>query len=461
MRSGYMLEDGLSQAPWGVLAYDKKTDSGGWQRRGTVIQAAVGTSLDIGAVTTKQALSQSASIGVLAAIIGAFLGGMLLNLMPCVFPVLSLKALGFAKAAHADKKHIRRHGWLYTLGVMISFLALAAVLLALKAGGAGLGWGFQLQNPVVVGVLALLFFVIALNLFGLFDIGGRLQNVGAGLTKDGSAKGAFFTGVLAVIVATPCTAPFMAGALGYAFAQPPAMTLLVFSALGFGFALPFLALSHAPGLLARLPKPGPWMETFKQFLAFPMLATTIWLVWVLTLLGGAGGTARILLAMFLVGFAVWLWRRAGNIAKLLALAALLLAGYLTLSLKFAPLATSTVQAADIDPWSPARVADLRAQGHIVFVDFTASWCVSCKVNEKLVLEAQKTKALFERTGTKILIADWTRKDEIIAAELARHGRAGVPLYLVYPPGSDVVAPQILPQTLNYKTIKNALEKAGG
>ena len=296
-----------------------------------------------------------------------------------------------------------------------------------------------------------------MNLFGLFEIGGSLQNTGAGLAQKSGAKGAFFTGVLAVIVATPCTAPFMAGALGFAFAQPAMMTLIVFAALGFGFALPFLALSYMPGLLQRLPKPGVWMDTFKQLLAFPMLATSIWLVWVLSHQSGADGAAGALIAMLMAGFAVWLWKRKSGFAKGLALASLLLSGYFIIGLKSVPAQAGQMSEAQ-DAWSPERVAELRAAGHPVFVDFTASWCVTCKVNEKLVLHRQATKDLFARTNTKVLVADWTNKNKRIADELARHGRAGVPLYLLYPPGMDGEV-QILPQTLTQKTLEKALEKA--
>jgi thiol:disulfide interchange protein DsbD len=329
----------------------------------------------------------------------------------------------------------------------------------LKASGAGLGWGFQLQNPIVVGGLALLFFVIALNLFGLFELGGRFQNTGSSLAQKDGAAGAFFTGVLAVVVATPCTAPFMASALGFAFAQPAAITLLVFLALGVGFALPFLVLSHAPKLLARLPKPGPWMDGFKQFLAFPMLATSIWLVWVLTHLSGADGSARILIAMLMSGFGIWLFKGKRPVAKILAALSLVFSGYLVTSLTFAPLSVARPSAQAHEDWSLEKVATLRAQGHPVFVDFTASWCVTCKVNERLVLDSEKTRALFARTNTKVLVADWTRKDARIAAELARHGRSGVPLYLIYGPGTEPEDPQILPQTLRYSLLERALKAA--
>ncbi|PHS35112.1 MAG: thiol:disulfide interchange protein [Robiginitomaculum sp.] len=451
------LEDGLKDIP-GVLAFEEKTENG-WTRRGIEVLVVAGAKIDIGAVQNASGRGAiHASAGLLATLLGAFIGGMILNLMPCVFPVLSLKVLGFARAAHDERNVIRAHGWLYALGVMLSFLALAAVILALKAGGASVGWGFQLQNPVLVGALALLFFVIAMNLFGFFDIGGHLQNTGSGLATSGGYKGAFFTGVLAVIVATPCTAPFMAGALGFAFAQSAVTTLLIFIALGAGFALPFLALSYAPALLKRLPKPGPWMDVFKQFLAFPMLGAAVWLIWVLSVQTGADGVLRVTGAMLLLGFAIWLWKRKGVFAKILLAVSVLTSGYLVYNLRVATYEQGLAELPKAQAWSPERVAQLRSEGKIVFVNFTAAWCVSCKVNDKLVLQRRATIELFARTNTVMLIADWTRRDDRITAELTRHGRSGVPLYLVYPPGTHKVDPQLLPQVLSYKTLEKALAK---
>ncbi len=453
------LEDGIKNVP-GVLAFEENI-AGSWQRRGIEIAAVAGAKIDIGAVeaTPGTGNMHGPSIGLWAALVGAFIGGLILNLMPCVFPVLSLKALGFARAAHEDRSVIRKHGWLYTAGVMVSFLALAVIVLALKAGGIGIGWGFQLQNPVLVGALALLFFVIALNLFGLFHIGGSLQNTGSDLAASGGAKGAFFTGVLAVVVATPCTAPFMAGALGFAFAQSALMLVLVFVALGVGFAVPFLALSYAPGLLARLPKPGPWMDTFKQFLAFPMLAAAVWLVWVLSAQTGTGGVWRILGAMLLIGFAIWLWKYKGIVAKAALILSVLMGAYLLKDLGVAEREQELAALPQTSVWSPERVAELRAEGHIVFVDFTAAWCVTCKLNEIGTINKPKTQELFAKYGVKTLVGDWTSRDDAITKELARHGRSGVPLYLVYRPGKDDISPQILPQGLNYKIIEEALKKA--
>ena len=463
LEPSFGLEDGIKNIP-GVLAFEEKIDDAGevkWVRRGIVVAAEAGANIDIGAVEAapKSNGASAKPISLWAALFGAFIGGLILNFFPCVFPVLSLKALGFARAAHEERSVIRRHGWLYTAGVMLSFLALALIILVIKASGTSIGWGFQLQNPILVGALAVLFFAIALNLFGLFEIGGRLQNTGSDLATSGGAKGAFFTGVLAVIVATPCTAPFMAGALGFAFLQSAFMLALIFIVLGAGFALPFLALSYAPGLLAKLPKPGPWMDTFKQFLAFPMLAAAVWLVWVLSIQTGAGGIWRILSTMLLLGFAVWLWKYKGIIAKIALALSVLLGAYFVKDLGVAEREKMLSELSQSSIWSPELLAEYRADGHIVFVDFTAAWCVTCKANAVSVLHTQRTQELFVRTGTKMLVADWTRHNDVITEELARHGRSGVPLYLVYGPGVDDSAPQILPQTLRYKIVENALAKA--
>lgn len=447
-----------------LLAYEINQE-GKWKPFGEIITAEANANVPLGqAINASQTNAATPSgFGFWAAVFSALIGGLILNLMPCVFPVLSLKALGLARSAH-DPKILRRHGWLYTAGCIVMFMTLAGLLLLLKAGGAAIGWGFQLQNPILVSVMALLFFVIALNLFGVFEFGGRavskLQNIGSDtLNPKHENRAAFLTGVLAVIVATPCTAPFMAGALGFALAQSALISLIVFLSLAIGFAAPFLILSYSPKLLSKLPKPGPWMDVFKQALGFPMIMAFIWLIWVLSSLGGNEAVIKTLLTATGIWFLIWSWRFKPILVRAISFIVLLFTVWGIFSISSIQETPTNSPHEQAQTWSPERVAELRAAGHTVFVDFTARWCVSCKVNETLILNTSRAKKLYARTNTKVLIADWTRKDDIIAAELARHGRSGVPLYLVYPAGTTPVSPIILPQTLTFKSLTGALEQA--
>lgn len=400
----------------------------------------------------------AAALDLIGYILAAFLGGLILNVMPCVFPVLSIKALSLAGGAHDGTA--KRHGLLFLAGVMASFLALGVVLIALKSAGQAVGWGFQLQEPALIAALALLFFGIGLNLAGVFEFGGGLQNVGGGLAAKGGDVGAFATGVLAVIAATPCTAPFMAGALGWAATAPPAASLAVFAGLGLGFAAPFTLLAFAPGLQKLLPKPGPWMVRAKEFFAFPMFAAAVWLVWVLSVQTGAMGTLALLAVMVAFAFAVWGWRQ-GMIWR--AIGAVVLIGVAVTAWK--PM-TSVVAAAEpaqqeagaAGVWSLERVAELRAANTPVFVNFTAAWCVSCKANEAVALSRPGLKQFMTDHGIVYLKGDWTARDSVIAAELAAHGRSGVPLYLYYAPGAN--EPVVLPQLLTEGIVRNAIEAAG-
>ena len=331
------------------------------------------------------------------ALLLAFLGGLLLNLMPCVFPVLSLKALSLVGRAGGSAAGARKHAAAFTLGVVLSFEALAGGILAARAAGASLGWGFQLQNPFVVAALAALFVGLGLNLLGFFELGGRLMGLGAKASSGEGYGGSFLSGVFAVVVAAPCTAPFMGAALGWALLRPAPEALAAFAALGLGTAAPYALLASWPALLKRLPRPGPWMETLKKLLALPMLATAAWLLWVL---------ARLLAPA--PGLDAALWK----------------------------------------PWSAAAVAESRAAGKTVFVDFTAAWCLSCQVNERVVLSRSEVHAALSKPSVAAYQADWTSRDPVIAAELRAHGRAGVPLYIVYPPGgAAVVLPEILTPSL--------------
>ena len=444
----YLWNEAPPKAFEGVLTYQQ-----GGTLKGIDVALAVGQSLNIGAAAVPKAAVGGVTMW--TAIIGALIGGLILNLMPCVFPVISIKALSIAKSAHGERSAIRREAWLYTAGVIATFLLLTLILLALKAGGAEIGWGFQLQSPKVVAVLAVLLFVIGLNLLGAFEFGSGLQNTGQGLTQKSGAAGSFFTGALAVIVATPCTAPMMAGAVGYALAAPAIVTLAVFMALAIGFALPFLLIAYVPGLLSKLPKPGPWMVRFKEVLAFPMFAASIWLVWVLSLQAGEGGVLFALSAMLAIGLAIWFFKAKTIFGKALGALSVLAAIALPISITANTVSTDlSASKLEAEAWSPARVAALQAEGRPIFVDFTAAWCVTCKVNEKVVLNKAKTQKLFEETNTAFLIADWTNKDDVIAAELAKYGRAGVPLYLVY--SNNSVSPAILPQVLSHDVIREAI-----
>ncbi len=407
------------------------------------------------------------------ALLLALAGGAMLNLMPCVFPVLSLKVLGFARHAE-DRRALLVGGLAYTVGVVASFVALAGLLLALRAGGEQLGWGFQLQNPAVVAVLAALFTLIGLNLAGVFEIGSVLPSSWAAAQARHPHLDSALTGVLAVAVASPCTAPFMGASLGAAVALPTAQALTVFAFLGLGMALPYLAASAWPQLARLLPRPGVWMAHFKTLMAFPMFATVIWLVWVLGQQTGVDGAAALLLLLLALAFLVWTLgsqtlgtvarRGLGTLAVVVMAAALFwTAPALHQEAVVAPGSASTAPGAldpvgsenTWQPWSAERVAQAQAQGRPVFVDFTAAWCVTCQVNKRTVLSRSEIKALFEARRVLLLRADWTRRDPAISAELARLGRSGVPVYAVYAPGA--AAPKLLSEILSSSEVRQAIE----
>jgi thiol:disulfide interchange protein/DsbC/DsbD-like thiol-disulfide interchange protein len=401
-----------------------------------------------------------ADLGLAAAALFALLGGLILNLMPCVFPILAMKAASLAGHGGGDHAEARRQGLAFGAGAVLTFLALAGGLIALKAAGSAIGWGFQLQSPPVVAVLALLMLAVALNLSGLFEVGTSLQGAGAGLASRGGVIGAVFTGALAVVVAAPCTAPFMGPALGWALTQTPLAALAVFLFLGIGFAAPFVLVAFAPALLSRLPKPGAWMETFRKALAFPMYGAAAWLAWVLAQQAGADDLAKLFAAAVVVGLAAWLigmsQRRvaAGGKATLLALVAVGLGAVSVTAVAWPQDKTAELPT---EAYSPARVAELRAEGRPVFVNYTAAWCVSCQVNDKVALSTHAVAQAFARHKVAYLKADWTKRDATIAAELASHGRAGVPLYLVY--GNDGGEAAILPSILTPDIVVKAVEAA--
>ncbi|MFT3809719.1 MAG: protein-disulfide reductase DsbD family protein [Micropepsaceae bacterium] len=394
------------------------------------------------------------ALSVPVAILFAFLGGLILNLMPCVFPVLSMKALALAKKG-GDTRAARIGGLAYTAGVVASFLAIAGLLIALRAGGEQVAWGFQLQSPIVVAGLALLFFVIGLNLMGVFEVGGRIQNIGSGLGKGDGATASFLTGVLAAVVAAPCTAPFMAGAVGAAISQPPVVALAIFGALGLGMAAPYLALAYSPALIRLMPKPGTWMVRLKQVLAFPMFGSAAWLLWVLVIQAGPNVLVLVLAAFIVAAFGLWLWGlaqrgEAGLKTKILAgLTAIPVIAAVAMA-QPAPSSGLTHEA-----YSPARLEELLKEGRPVFVNLTAAWCVTCLVNEEVALSGQGLADAFAQGGITYLKGDWTNRDPDITRLLEQHGRAGVPLYLFYPAGKT--EPVVLPQLLTEGIVIDALK----
>jgi thiol:disulfide interchange protein DsbD len=406
------------------------------------------------------------STGLGLALLLALAGGALLNLMPCVFPVLSLKVLGFA--AHAgDRRQVLAGGLAYTAGVVLSFIALAGLLLALRAGGEQLGWGFQLQSPAVVAVLAALFTLIGLNLAGVFEFGSVLPGSLAAARARHPVVDSLLTGVLAVAVASPCTAPFMGASLGLAVTLPAVQALAVFAALGLGMALPYLAASAWPALARALPRPGVWMAHFKTLMAFPMFATVIWLVWVLGQQAGIDGAAALLVLLLALAFAAWALgssalgpqarRGLGALAVLLMAAALFWAAPALHqeAVAAAPEASeASASSAKWQPWSAARVALAQAEGQPVFVDFTAAWCVTCQVNKRTTLARTEVQAAFDSRRVLLLRADWTRRDAAIGAELTRLGRSGVPVYALYAPGR--AAPQLLNEILSADEVRGAI-----
>ncbi|BAU93254.1 cytochrome c biogenesis protein transmembrane region [Methylorubrum populi] len=381
----------------------------------------------------------------------ALLGGLLLNLMPCVFPVLSIKVLSLVRQAGESATRVRLHGLAYTAGVLASFLGLAGLLIALKAGGAGIGWGFQLQSPVVVALLAYGLFAMGLSLSGVVHLGGGIAGLGDGLTRRAGYQGSFFTGVLATLVATPCTAPFMGAAVGFALTQSPLTALTVFASLGLGLALPFLGLTLFPQALRLLPRPGAWMDVLKGALAFPVYATVAWLVWVLAQQVGPDGLLAGLTGLVLVALAAWAWERARHAGRLgtgLSRAAALVALAASLGLVAVldgDRATARAALAQgEEAFTQARLDRLRAEGRTVFVDMTAAWCITCQVNERTVIARDAVQAAFRAGQVAYLKGDWTNQNPEITRLLERHGRSGVPLYLVYRGmGEAQVLPQIL------------------
>jgi len=450
-----------------VIAYD---DANG-DRKAVRVSALIEPTLN----ETAAPPSPENNLGIIKAILLAFLGGLILNLMPCVFPVLSMKALSLVKLKDEDNKKARLYGIAYTLGILACFALIAGLLLALKATGSQVGWGFQLQHPAVILFLAYLFFTLALNLAGYFDINLGLANVGSRLAGRTGMTGSFFTGVLATLVATPCTAPFMGAAMGYALTQSAFVSMVVFLFLGLGLAAPYLALCLIPALRHVLPKPGAWMETFRQFLSFPMFASALWLLWVLSQQVSHMSQFAALLGMLFIGLGIWIYknRSAHRICKPIAVVLSLLA-FLFVATTFSMM--KPMEAADAetltlekgDNWEAftrARLADHLEGDDPVFVNMTAAWCITCKVNEKVALNIDSTRALFAQKNIKYLKGDWTNQNPEITNFLEEYGRSGVPIYVYYGPretkGGTRPEPVVLPQLLTPGLIAETLTSTKG
>lgn len=466
-RSSQAAPDAPPPQADGVLTFTEETGSGPVRRAyalgtatpvpGTVAAASVAAT----PVPVIPASGPGGAEGLWQAAFLAFLGGLLLNLMPCVFPVLSIKVLSLVRHSGESPGRVRLHGLAYAAGVLVTFLGLAGLLIALRAGGAQIGWGFQLQSPLVVAGLAYGLFAMGLSLSGVWHLGGRAAALGDGLTRRAGLEGSFFTGVLATVVATPCTAPFMGAAVGYGLTQGPAVALTVFAALGLGLALPFALLAAWPAGLRRLPRPGAWMEALKGLLAFPLYLTVAWLIWVLSQQVGSAGLMAALTGLVLVGFCAWAIERgrmAGPLARRAAQGAALL-GLLGLAGLVAVLDRDragpvTVASADgIEPFSRARLDALLAARRPVFVNMTAAWCITCQVNDRATLRAAAVQDAFRAHDVAQLKGDWTNQNPEITRVLEANGRSGVPLYLLYD-GRGGVA--VLPQILTEATVREAL-----
>ncbi len=407
--------------------------------------------------TTATAATPTWGMAFWLALGGAFLGGLLLNLMPCVFPVLAIKVMGLANHAHS-RRALRLSGVLYTVGVVASLLALASVLLLLRAGGEQLGWGFQLQNPWLVSALALLFTAMALNLVGLYEWGQLVPTRWAQARGAGLASDALLSGVLTVLVASPCTAPLLGASLGWAVTMPTAQALLVFTAMGLGLALPVLLASCFPAVMRWLPRPGAWMQTLRQVLAFPLFATVVWLVWVLGQQAGLDAAATLLAVLLALAGCIWAWTQCGHLRWLMGVVFVGLAAWLMghyVPMLQAPASSAVVATqGDWQPWSQARVQQALQQGQPVFVDYTAAWCVTCQVNKRTVLSQPEFLQAAAQRGVLLLRADWTRADPAITQSLTGLGRTGVPVYVLHNPATGA-QPVVLTEILRMSQVQQA------
>ncbi|ADO76016.1 protein-disulfide reductase DsbD family protein [Stigmatella aurantiaca] len=419
-----------------------------------------------GAALPPVAAPAESSLSLGLALLFAFLGGAILNLMPCVFPVLALKAYGFTRLVQEDRRHVGAHALAYTGGIVGTMGVLAAVVLAVRAGGAQVGWGFQFQEPLFVAAVSAVVVAFALNLFGVYQLGADGTALAGKVDASRGLARSAGEGMLAVVLATPCSAPLLGTAVGFAFAAGPLTVVATFVALGLGLALPFCALVMVPGLARRLPKPGAWMEVGKQFLGFALLGTTVWLLWVMGGLAGVDGMARLLAFLVAVALGAWLYGQSQStegtwrwVGRGVALVVLLGIGGVALRFEEASgrRASSVTEA---QPWEETAVAAALKAGQPVFIDFTADWCLTCKFNERTVLAREDVRAAFAQHQVAFFVADWTRRDARISARLAAHGRAGVPMYLVISPSAPD-RPEVLPELLTQELVIQAVERAAG
>ncbi len=453
---------------WGLLY-----NPDGWDQEGRikamVVDVTIGEEQDDGFLASAADSPLSARLLIILGF--AFLGGMILNLMPCVFPILSIKIMNFMEMSGHKPGQVRLHGLMFGIGVLLSFLVLAGLLLGLRAGGQELGWGFQLQNPAFIAFMTFLMFGLGLSLMGVFEIGNSLINVAGKAGTNEGLRGSFFSGILATVLATPCTAPFMGTALGVAVTLPAVTALLVFLVLGLGMATPYVLLSMFPPLMKYLPKSGDWMETFKQVMAFPLFATAIWLMWVFGQQVGIDGLTRLMVGLLLFSIGIWIIHRwhhfkISSTTRLVSrsIAAFLMIGGLLFSAAADPMEPGTSSSSNSygvewQNFSTELVSDYREQDRIVFIDFTAAWCITCKANERIIFSSSEVKQKFNDLDVVMVKADWTNRNPEITRALESYGRNGVPLYVLY--NGTNSEPMILPEILSPGIVLNALNEISG
>jgi thiol:disulfide interchange protein/DsbC/DsbD-like thiol-disulfide interchange protein len=450
---------------WGLIY-----SPGGWDDSGNIKSMVVDVIIEEESVAAGGTSSMPVlSTGFLTILAFAFIGGLILNLMPCVFPILSIKVMNLMQMAGHQPRMVKLHGLVFGLGVLLSFLLLAGLLLALRAGGQELGWGFQLQTPAFIAFMTFLMFGLGLSLMGVFDIGNSLISVAGKAGTGTGMRGSFFSGILATVLATPCTAPFMGTALGIAITLPAATALLIFTFLGIGMAAPYVLLSAFPSLMKYMPKPGAWMETFKQILAFPLFATAIWLIWVFGQQTGVNGLTRLLIGLLLLSIGIWIlyrWKAieisTGTRVLSRGFVTLFILGGFMFSAASQPATNQNEEGISVSygiewqDFSNELVNRHRADGKNVFIDFTADWCITCKANERVVFSSNRVKDRFEELGFEMVKADWTSRNPEITQALASFGRNGVPLYVIY--SDELAEPLLLPELLTPGIVLNALEQ---